>query len=110
MSNSNDDNAEESIQYYEPWEFDNETIQHLHNNDPHLDSLHIFNSTSDWSNPLDHIDWGKEGSAISKNTHLTSMEIDQFNPKVSSDREQRYTERNARNFYRAIVKTDLLIG
>jgi len=94
-----DDNAEELNQYYEPWEFDNEALEHLHNNDPHLDSLHMFSGTR--SSPL-KVDWGKEGSAISNNTHLTSLEIDQFALRIVGDREQRYAERNARNFYRAI--------
>lgn len=96
-----DDNAEESIQYYEPWEFDNETLQHLHNNDPHLDSLHMISGTSVCSNPLEYI-WGKEGSAISNNTHLTSLEIDQFALGIVGDREKRHAERNIRNFYKAI--------
>jgi len=50
--------------YYEPWEFDNKTLKHLHNNDPHLDSLHMFSGIQQWGNPL-KIDWGREGSAIS---------------------------------------------
>ena len=97
------DNAEESIQYYEPWEFDNETLEHLRNNDPHLDSLHMFSGIQQWGNPL-KIDWGKEGSAISNNTHLTSLEIDQFALRIVGDREKRYAERNVRNLYRAISK------
>ena len=97
------DNAEESIQYYEPWEFDNETLEHLRNNDPHLDSLHMFSGIQQWGNPL-KIDWGREGSAISNNTHLKSLEIDQFALRIAGDREKRYAERNVRNLYRAISK------
>ena len=64
-------------------------VDHLHNNDPSCDSIWIWSSHM---NPLD-IDWGKEGSAMSENTRLKSLDIEQFESEIKSDRERRYPMR-----------------
>jgi len=108
-SNTNDANNDEdessidsNLLDYEPMTFNERILEELKSNYRGLDTVWM------WSNQFDtlKIDWGKEGDSFADNTHLKSLDISCENdtPDSISERERRYTERNAKAFYRALSK------
>ena len=87
---------------FEPMTFNERILEELKSNYRGLDTVWM------WNNQFDtlKIDWGKEGDSFADNTHLKSLDIlcENDTPDIISERELRYTERNAKAFYRAISK------
>ena len=108
VSNTNaadedDSSVDSNLLYYEPRNLNEEVFDELKKNNRYIDTLWIWNDHPNDFDPL-NIDWGKEGDSLSDNTHLKSAEIMTDRESPDNAREQRYTERNAKAFYRALSK------
>ena len=80
-----------------------EVFDELKNNNRYIDTLWIWNNHQYDFDPL-NIDWGREGDSLADNTHLKSLDISCRRESPDNAREQRYAERNAKAFYRALSK------
>lgn len=108
-NDAGDDEDESSIDsnvlYYEPMTFNEKIFDQLKSNHRYLDTVWMWNNWDHDFDPL-NIDWGKEGDSLADNTHLKSLDVScrRDTSDSISVRERRYTERNAKAFYRAISK------
>jgi hypothetical protein len=111
MTSNNPDNDDDSVEYYDPVEICEETLECIKADPADWNALCvIFNGDANPNFPFDplSIDWEKEGSVISESRHIRFMEI----KDLQQDTDEHYLYchenqderiRNAKAFYRAVA-------
>ena len=103
MTSSNPDNDDDSVECYEPADFDEEALEYVKADHADWNAFYV-------TFPFDplSIDWEKEGSAISESRHIRFMEIRDLQQETEEHyfycrRNQEERIRNAKAFYRAVA-------
>eukprot|EP00984_Skeletonema_dohrnii_P003725 scaffold1290_cov112-Skeletonema_dohrnii-CCMP3373.AAC.3 len=106
-NNSDDDSVESSdssVPYYDPCDIDEGVLEYIKADDPDWVAFYVtFNGGNHPNYRFDplSIDWGKEGSAISRSSHMKLLEIRDHGFYCERNQEERV--RNAKAFYKAVA-------
>ena len=111
MTSSNPDNDDDSVECYEPADFDEEALEYVKADHADWNAFYVtFNGDANPNFPFDplSIDWEKEGTAISESRHIRFMEIRDLQQETEEhylhcQRNQAERIRNAKAFYRAVA-------